>query len=249
MKAIASVAAVFFCAASLAVASSSRAGSALPDALLRAAIFNSTSLGGVLVEERHVQFNASAGPAHFSQQNDAIVMLEDGEYKRLRYLRIVENGKTLSPDKVAEKEAENNADLQRGKTFFKQPYDARYMRDYSFTEAACPCVPHERSIAFVSQVRDDQHGDGTILLDPSTGRVLSVSYTPNVLPNHASSGTTVETFGEAVPGVWTIIAIDHEYSGHVAFFHGSGKMLERMDHFQRFSTSYAGMQYLQRASL
>lgn len=249
MKNVGIAVALFCCATSVTIVSS-HAASAIPDAVQRAAAFNAASMNGVLVEERHVQFNASAGPAHFSQENDAIVMLEDGQYKHLRYLRVIENGKTLAPEQVAEKESQNNADLAQGKTFFKQPYDGRYLHDYTFSEAPCEtCTGHERAIAFKSDTRDDQHGDGTMVIDAATGRVTSLTYAPNVLPARASAATVNEIYGQTSTGLWTIVEIDHEYSGHVAFIRGSGKMIEKLDHFQRFTTSYAGMQYLQRASL
>lgn len=239
------------CAFATAVAAVSpvHAGSGIPDAVERAASFNAASTAGVLVEERHVEINASAGPAHFSEQNDAIALIEDGEYKHVRYLRIVDNGKALSNDRVAQREAQNNDDLDRGKMFFKQPYDARYLHDYTFTETPCSCGAHAQEIAFHSDAADDQHGNGTMVIDPSTGRVITVTYTPNVLPPHASSATRVETFGEAVPGVWTILNIESTYNGHVAFIPGNGTMSERLDHFQRFGNSVAAMQYLRNATL
>ena len=88
-----------------------------------------------------------------------------------------------------------------------------------------------------------------MLIDTSNGHVMSLTYTPNVLPPRASSETTTETFGEAVPGLWTLTVIEHTYSGHIAFFRGSGAMTERLDHFQRFGNVVAAMQYLQRASI
>ncbi|HET9095014.1 MAG TPA: hypothetical protein VFN37_00005, partial [Candidatus Baltobacteraceae bacterium] len=166
-------AAAFFCAATLAGGALTRAGSTIPDIVQRAAAFNSASMTGVIVAERHVTFTASAGPAHFSQQNDAIVMLEDGEYKRVRYLRIIENGRPYPPDRLAQKEAESNGDLEHGKSFFKQPFDARYLHDYTFAEIPCACSRSERRVGFTSLVRDDQHGDGTMIIDGSTGRVLT----------------------------------------------------------------------------
>lgn len=231
------------------VTAPTRAGSPIPEIVERAAAFNAEATSGVIVEERHIELNASAGPMHFSQANDAMVLLQNGDYKRLRYLRIVENGKPLAPDRVAQEEEQNNAELLRGKSFFKQPFDEHYLRDYTFAPAACECAPHRRAIAFTSVVRDDQHGDGTMILDETSGKPITVSYTPDVLPEHASTGTTTETFGEAAPGVWTTISIQREYGGRVAIFHGNGVMIERIDHVQRFPDSNAGIAYLQRASL
>jgi hypothetical protein len=249
MKNAALCAVAFTLAAGTAV-SPTRAGSGIPEAVERAASFNSNSLSGVIVEQRHIDLKASAGPMHYAEQNDAIVLLEDGELKHVRYLRITQNGNTVSDDQVAQRETQNNDDLDHGKMFFKQPYDAHYIHDYAYNVMDCAsCGSREQHIAFHSEVRDDQHGDGTMIVDPSTGHVMSVTYSPNVMPQRASSGTTVETFGEAAPGVWTIVSIDRTFGGHVAFFKGSCTMTERMDHFQRFGNSVAAMQYLQRASV
>ncbi len=242
-----------FCAlaallASTTAVSPTRAGSGIPDAVESAAAFNTAELSGVIVEERHIDLNASAGPAHYSEQNDAIMLLEDGQYKRVRYLHIVQNGRTLDSDELSQRETQNNNDLDAGKAFFKQPFDARYLHDYEYSETPCACAPHVRQITFRSDIRDDQHGDGTMLIDSSSRRVLSLTYAPNALPAHASSGTTVETFGQTAAGAWTIVSIDHTYSGHVAFIRGNGTMTERLDHVVRFESPVTAMQYLQSTS-
>ncbi len=54
-------------------------GADIPDAVKRAASLNASSLNGVLVEERHIDLNVSAGPAHYSAQSVALVLLEDGQ--------------------------------------------------------------------------------------------------------------------------------------------------------------------------
>ncbi len=210
-------------------------GSPMPSIVERAAAWNRADLGGVIVHQRHITVAVSAGPAHYSEQNDAAVMMQDGQYTVVRYLRVVKEGKTLGQADLAQRDSDNARDLQRGAAFFKQPYDARYLRDYSYTvPGECQCASGEMLVAFQSLTRDDQHGDGTMRIDSTTGRVLSVTYIPNVLPKHANTGQTTETFGEPIPGLWTIVSIERTYSGHVAFFSGSGKVDETMDHFQRF---------------
>lgn len=246
MKRVAYSAAFLACATASAAVPPARAGSEVPDVVQRAAALNAASMSGALVEERHVDLNVSAGPAHYSERNDAMILVEDGVFKEVRYLHIVRNGESLSAGEVAQRESQNNDDLDHGKMFFKQPFDARYFHDYTYTDTSCACGPRAQEIAFHSDIPDDQHGNGTMIIDPSTGRVMNLTYTPNVLPQHASAATTVETFGDAAPGVWTIVSIDRSYSGHVAFIHGSGTMTERLDHFQRFVNPIAAMQYLQR---
>lgn len=246
-RALSAICTILACAA---VAAPAPAALSVPSLVARAAAYNASALSGVVVQERHIDLHVSAGPAHFSEQNDAVVMLEDGAYKELRYLRIATNGKTLDAKQMMQRQVQDNGELSRGLAFFKQPYDARYLHDYTYAPAPCPdCVSGARAIRFHSIVRDDQHGDGTMRIEERSGKVLGVVYTPDVLPQHASSGTTTEIFGSAAPGLWTIVQIDREYSGRVAFIHGSGNMTERLDHFQRFTTAYAGINYLRHATL
>ena len=214
----------------------------------RAAAVNTLLMQGVTVNERHINVEVSAGPVHYSERNDAVVMLVEGAFSRLRYLRIVENGHEVSQEKMAEREAQNNRDLERGLGFFKQPFDQRYLSDYAYvSDANCACAAGEIAVSFRSLVRDDQHGDGVMRIDTANGRVHDVTYTPDVLPAHANSATTTETFGSPLPGRWTIVRIDREYHGHVAFFGGNGKVTETLDHFRRLPTPEAGLATLRAA--
>lgn len=239
-------------AAALALPASATGAAAphgVPGIVARAAAYNATALAGVVVQQRHIRLQISAGPVHFTESNDAVVMLQNGVFSHIRYLRIVRNGKALDREQRAQQQRQDNDALAHGRLFFKQPYDAHYLHDYTFSPASCGgCLPGVRAIAFRSRLRDDQHGDGTMRIARS-GRVLDVIYTPNVLPAHASTGTTTEIFASAAPGLWTIVQIDRTYAGHVAFFHGGATMVERLDGFARFSTAYAGMAYLQHAEL
>lgn len=126
-------------------------------------------------------------------------------------------------------------------------FDSRYLSDYSYRVAACRCAANERAIAFRSTVRDDQHGDGLMYIDRATGRVLDLTYTPNVLPKYANVATTTESFGEPLPGLWCIVQIERIYSGHLAFFRGHGVISETLDHFSRPRSAGAGFAFLSAA--
>lgn len=203
---------------------------------------------GVTVHERHITLVAEAGPAHFSQSNDAIMLMADGEYTHIHFLRIVENGHTLSQKDVAKREQENNQMLERGQGVFKQPFDRRYLGDYQYTTSPCGCDIDAIDVHFSSLLQDDQHGSGTMRIDPATGHVLALTYTPNVLPDHANSATITETFGQALPGLWTIVRIDRTYSGRVFIVSGHGTVSEVLDHFHHFTDAEMGEAFYRTAS-
>lgn len=218
----------------------------IPPIVTQAAQAAALSSSGVIVHERHISVTAVAGPAHFSATNDALLLISDGTYRHIHFLRMAENGKSLSADQVAKREDQNNSQFDKGEGFFKQPFDRRYITDYTYTTVATtgPGV----TVAFASAMHDEQHGAGQMQVDPLTGRVLSLSYTPYVFPDHASNGNVTETFGEALPGFWTIVRIDRTYSGRVLFVSGHGVATETLDHFHRFTDADAGLAFVRSAS-
>jgi hypothetical protein len=205
---------------------------------------------GVIVHERHVTLTAAAGPAHFSQSNDAIMLMTDATYSHIHYLRIEENGHVLSASETAKREAANNRDLEEGKVVFKQPFDQRYLADYQYTIVPCSaCASGEVQVHFTSPIADTQHGVGDMHIDSATGHVLDLEYTPNVLPDRANTGLVTETFGQALPGLWTIVRIDRTYSGRVLFVGGHGTVTEVLDHFHHFTDAGVGEAYYRTAML
>jgi hypothetical protein len=225
-----------------------RASSIVPAIVSRAAQTASLESAGVIVHERHITLTASAGPAHFSQRNDAIMLMNDATYSRIHYLRIEENGHVLNSNEMAKREAENNKELESGKAFFKQPFDQRYLADYQYTIVPCSlCASGEVAVHFSSPIEDEQHGAGDMHIDAATGHVLDLTYAPNALPDHANSGQVSETFGQALPGLWTIVRIDRTYSGRVLFVGGRGTVTEVLDNFHHFTDASLGEAYYRTA--
>ncbi len=241
---------VLLCVLSFSVATFGAAAvsaqSGIPPIVTQAAQFAAASTSGVIVHERHISVVAVAGPAHFSATNDAMLLLSDGAYRHIHFLRMAENGKTLSAEQVAKREDQNNTQFEKGEGFFKQPFDRRYLTDYDYTTVSSS--GSQVTVGFNSGLHDEQHGAGQMQIDPSTGRVLSVSYQPYVLPDHASAGNVTETFGEALPGFWTIVRIDRTYSGRMLFVSGHGTASETLDHFHRFTDADAGFAFFRTAT-
>ena len=240
------IGAAAFSVALTALPSSAATSSAVPRIVEQAAVANARAMQGMLVHERHMIIAVSAGPIRYSEQNDAVLLMANGLYQRLRYIRVIENGKSLDADAIAQRDAKTNRELDRGDGAFKQPFDQRFLQDYAYrTDASCACNADTVAVRFRSLVRDDTHGDGVMQIDRTTGRVLDVSYTPDVLPAHASSCTTTESFAQVLPDVWTIVRIERSYHGHVAFFRGGGDVIETLDHFKAVPSAQAGLSYLE----
>jgi len=231
------------------VYASARAASGVAPIVMRAAQTAALESSGVIVHERHVTVSAVAGPAHFSQSNDAIMLMNDAAYSHIHYLRIEENGHVLNASEMAKREAANNADLEEGKDVFKQPFDRRYLADYQYTVVPCSCPSGEIAVHFTSPIADAQHGAGDMHIDAVTGHVLDLAYTPNILPDHAKTGLVTETFGQALPGLWTIVRVDRTYSGRILFVSGHGTVTEVLDHFHHFTDAEVGEAYYRTAMM
>ncbi len=240
---------VFLCLLSLSAvvlgATSASAQPGIPAIVAQAAQFTAVETSGIIVHERHMSVIAAAGPAHFSEMNDDVLLLSDGAYRHIHFLRMAENGRTLSADQMLKRENANNVEFEHGEGFFKQPFDRRYLTDYSYavTSASGDLI----TVAFASALRDEQHGKGEMIVDATSGRISSLTYTPYVFPDHASGGTVTETFGEALPGLWTIVRIDSTYSGRVLFVTGHGAATETLDHFHRFTNAGVGFAFYRTA--
>ena len=202
------------------------------------------------VHERHITLSAEAGLAHFSQSNDAIMLMNDGVYTHIHYLDIEEKGHELDANDVGKRESANNRDLEHGVGFFKQPFDQRYLADYQYaTVPSASSNSGEIEVHFASLIHDDQHGAGTMRIDEATGHVMELTYTPNAFPDHANSGTVSETFAQVLPGLWAIVRIDRVYGGRVLFVSGHGEVTEVLDHFHHFTNAGTGEAYYRTAML
>lgn len=176
--------------------------------------------------------------------------MNGGAYVRLKYYRVVRDGQSFSKKQVADRDAEANQGWSAGKIFFKEPYDRRFLTDYRFESAPCQgCSGSEVAIRFGSDVHDAQHGNGTMRIDMPSGRVQALTYTPNVLPPHATSGTVTETGSQAAPDVWYVTRIEQKYDGRLFLLSGAVTVISTFDHFQRFATVAQGEAALDEGTL
>jgi hypothetical protein len=77
-------------------------------------------------------------------------------------------------------------------------------------------------------------------IEQATGRVVRLTYIPNVLPSHATFGTVTEISGKAMSNVWYVTRIDGAYQGKAFVLKGTGTFTGVFDHFRRFSTVTQG---------
>ncbi len=223
-------------------------GSGVPSIVLRASSAFRTTMRGVVGMQRHFTTEVRGGPVTHGEQSDSGQLMQDGQFVKIAYYRIVRDGQTFSSSQIQQRNDETNNDWAAGKVFFKEPYDPHYISDYSFeqSQAACSaCRPGTQAVNFASTIHDSQHGSGVMYIVTSNARVVKLTYTAYVLPPHASSGSVTETGGQALPDLWYVVRIDETYRGHEFVLSGTGTFTGIFDHFRRFSSLSAGESALQ----
>ncbi len=243
------------CAALLAAmtlhADADATGGAAPALVLRAAAVYTANVRGIVGMQRHFSTVLHAGPVHHTEESDSGILLTDGAFVSAKYYRITDDGKAFSAQQITQRDAQTNQDWTVGKIFFKEPYDPRFMSEYTFDppQACAACPPGTVAVNFGSSVKDTQHGSGTMWIEQATGRVDRLTYIPNVLPSHATFGTVTETSGNAMPNVWYVTRIDGSYRGRAFVLSGTGTFTGVFDHFQPFSSVTQGQAALQAGTI
>ncbi len=226
------------------------AESAIPTIVRRAAEANAADLRGFIGMQRHFSTDVHAGPVRHSEQSDSGVLINDGAYVKIKYYKITQDGSAFSQSKLEERESQTNRDWSAGKIFFKEPYDKRFMGDYHFAEQPCiGCAAGTVAVAFTSDIKDAQHGNGTMWIASRSARVEKLTYVPNAFPPHASSGSVTETSGAGMTDLWYVTKIESTYKGHAFIVSGSGTFVGTFDHFRRFQTAAEGQAALASGSI
>jgi hypothetical protein len=233
------------CAALLGVAVCAQPGRStdvVPPIVARTAQAYAAGLHGVIGMQRHFTTKIAGGPIHHTEESDSAQLIMDGRSVRIKYYRIVANGRPFSAQQLAQREEQANQQWADGKVFFKEPYDPHYVADYTYQEQAdcADCTGHTVAVNFSSTFRDNQHGQGTMWIDTDTARVQRATYTPNALPPHATSGTVTEISSEPLPGFWYVTRIEQSFQGRAFVFKGKGTFEGTFDHFRRFPSADDG---------
>jgi hypothetical protein len=215
---------------------------AIPSLVQKAALAYAAGLRGAIGMQRHFSTTIKAGPVTHSESSDSGILFNNGAFVKIKYYRIADDAKAFSAAQIRARESQTNKDWTAGKIFFKEPYDERYMGDYSFSQpqACSGCPSGLLAVNFRSELQDVQHGNGIMWIDSGRARVTELIYTPNALPPHATSGTVTEVSSNPAPGIWYVTRIDETYQGHELIVKGTGKFSGTFDRMRRFSSLAQG---------
>jgi len=244
MKRFASAATPFACLLVLSLTVSASPAAPVPAAPVAAAVpaivehavaAYEAEVRGAIGMMRHFTTGIQAGPVRHSETSVSGVLLSDGAFSKIKYYQVTQDGKAFDAQKLAQRDSQTNTDWAAGKIFFKEPYDRRFTGDYQFevSTSCTDCPAGTVDVAFTSAIRDAQHGNGTMLIESSSGRVQKLTYSPNAFPPHANSGTVTETSGGS-SGIWYVTRIDESYRGHELILTGTGTFTGTFDQFRRF---------------
>ena len=213
---------------------------AVPPAVRKAADLWERSTHGVIAFDRTVDFTLRAGPVKYHEHNDATLVLVDGVFAKIKVATMTRDGHDLGDDARLKFQTKTEKDWAAGKGFLRPPYDPRYLQEYSYDKVApAPDGPAGTMVvSFSSPLHDEEHGTGDMTIDPA-GHVLRLTYTPNVMPSHATSATTTQYSEEVLPGVWLVTRVEGQFSGRIMAFGGNATLDEVESHFRRFSSMVA----------
>ncbi|MGE5708377.1 MAG: hypothetical protein ACM3YO_08590 [Bacteroidota bacterium] len=161
-------------------------------------------------------------------QTEARVALKDGLPAGMVLVRMLVDGKPSSKEEREKQEAKTNESAPS--TFFKAPYDARFMGDYSF-RLDPDDAKAGKAIRFTSRRSDDQHGDGLMWID-ERGRVLEVRYTPSKLPPNTTSGSIRLERG-SLDGWFGNRLLKGDFEGEKGFIRGSFHFEQQFERYRR----------------
>lgn len=191
---------------------------------------------GVVGYRSRTESTISAPMMNQTISSTGFTVQKDGLPVRVVMARLVTNGKEASRDQLKEQESKTNATFKEGKGYFKAPYDARHMDDYTFSLEACAdCAPGMTAIRFTSALKDDQHGKGVMLLDAAK-RIREVRYTPNAYPPNVTRGNVLLTRDEVGNGLFGLSGLKLEFHGAMGILKGSFVMDQRNEAFRRYAT-------------
>jgi hypothetical protein len=208
---------------------------AVPAIVAQAAQIAARAQQGIVGFRLHRAFDVHAGPFHRHDDMEFAGVYEDGRLIKVRILHQQIGGQET--DDATKSKTEHGYEHPGPNDVFARPYDERHLNDY-----ADDLLP-DGTIRFRALVRDPAHGDGTFSVD-AAGNVLTVHYTPCVMPPYAHAGTVDQRLAEVLPGYWTLTLEQHHYTGRYFVFSGEATATIDQSRFVRFSDEAAALQAL-----
>lgn len=190
---------------------------------------------GIIGYESAFDTNMRGGPLHRAYHYRNAYLYNDERLVKARALYKDDNGHIADAAQLDAETRKIESEQGSGKVF-AVPFDARHFSEYRYEKGACAgCAADEVAFTFTSLVRDEFHGNGSMTLD-GRGHVVNLTYTPSVLPAHASKARITIYRGGVLPDYWATIRSEGHYEGRYGFVHGSADMQSRNEHFHRFSS-------------
>ena len=208
---------------------------AAPPALMQVAQRYAQTSRGVVTFQMHRIFDVRSA---FQNRHEEIVMqgvYEDGATVRVKIDSYTVNGKAAAAADVSS--LEYSWEHPKPGDVFAPPYDPCCLAAYQYQSGDAS------TFYFSSSVRDEGHGRGRFTYD-SQDDVVSITYEPNVLPPHATSGTISDLRAQVLPGYWAITQEVQQYKGSYGPFAASGTMQLAFSNFRRFPDLASAIQSL-----
>lgn len=196
-----------------------------PPALAQVAQRYAETSRGVVTFRMHRVFDVHG--ALQSHHEDLVMdgVFNDGVTVRVHVDTYTINGKTASAAQVSS--LEQSWDNPKPSDVFAPPYDPRYLNAYQY-QAGSPTT-----ISFTSPVHDPGHGRGSFTHD-AQNNVVSITYQPNALPPHATSGEITDLRSEVLPGYWATTQETQQYHGSYGPFPAAGTLQITFSNFRRY---------------
>src|SRR5579884_1500899 len=191
---------------------------------------------GFVTYRLHRVFDVHAGPRHRRDEWFLAVATQDGTIVKVRVLRASIGGSAADAAKTAE--IENQYEHPKPDDVLHRPFDPRYVSEYSYQAADA------QTYRFSSAMHDGSHGNGTFSVD-ANGNVVKYQYTPNVLPQYATSGTVTDDRGAVLQNYWSLTRESHEYRGHYLIFGGGATAVITYDQYKRYPDLNSAVSALQ----
>ncbi len=196
---------------------------ALPPVVARiASEYRRTKRGTVTCLYRR-SFSVHAGPSDQTQDFTFDGTYVDGRLVSVRILRYTVNGKRASAAQI--RSIVHSYEHPKRGDVFEAPWDPRFMHQYRD-------VVRGRTLFFTALNRTYGHGNGSFTYDAHDD-VVSYTYTPAVMPQHATSGTVTGRRARVLPGYWAMVGERQTYSGHYAVFGASASVVIMRSGFHR----------------
>lgn len=190
---------------------------------------------GVVGFRLHRVLDVHAGPYHRRDEMELAVVYDNGRLVKVRVLD-QKTGGTETSDSVKAQTAEKY-EHPAATDVFARPYDVQHFGEYTYS------VPQGSTVHFHAIVHDAAHGDGFFSVD-SQGDVVSLEYSPAVMPQYAHSGTIDQQMSAVLPDYWALTKEVQHYSGRYFLFSGGATVTIDQSSFVQFPSEAAALSAL-----